>query len=1115
MKKFLIVALCCLFYVLPVNAKEVFRNDSAAVVVSGDLSTIGSEICIQDECFYLISSDDEKVTLLSKYNLYVGNLVDASYNYTKVNETFMQNSDAIGYRLDKYADEKYPFNATIAYSKTSNKYSGSVVENYVNIYKEKLENLGATIIKARIISDKELVNLGCDKEQYWCGNAPKWVYSTSYWVDGENNIARYAWYVDTYSYFVYTNYYTDYLFGVRPVIEIPVSSFSPSRDEENFYVDKLKMIESSDGVSISDDKPLSVLFNDLGQKVKYETVIYNNKDKNYYVRDIITKNIKNKFINVELDPKSENLVIEPNGSTKVTFYLSTLVEDGAGKELDDFGNVAFLISDRSFNPSTFSNIVELLLLIVILSGSVFVIYKKNKKLKKVLIILFIMFVGFNVYAEDFDEVLVDLHVKYESQNLLETTGISLNNKGSDYSTAVDVWAYSDKIKNVYIKSLISEPKKFYKKFDLTLNDNNRVLGYLVENNDNVVPYDLYIMANGVIKANEDSSFLFSFPNVESIDGLENIDFSETTSIKGMFLGNKKLKNVSFDKMDLANVKNISYVFYNSSVSNYDDLNIDNINNKEFMFSKKLYEFIKYDVVNDKELDYFNSDGNGNFVINNTLKNNYPIYYYRGSVSNNNVKLDNLCWKMVRTTDTGGIKLIYNGEQDKFGRCKSLSSTISNSVYNSMTSATGVGYMYGSSNSNSSFSNVSTNIYDNYYSAKNTYYYSTEVSYANGRYTLVNPESINYSTDGKNVTGYYSCLSGSTSCSTLYYVIETGYNAVYVVRISNGNDESKLNLTFYKDYKLNDDGSYSLSNKVVVPKRDYVSNYKNYVGYYYCDNETNCVSPSVVNSTSWLSFSVNSYIGYTYGNSYEYSNGKYILKDVYKSSSNKDIDFSKYSYSCGSLSDSCSTLLYLNHYNDGIYYISLTSGLDIDETLNNMFTNTNNSTIKTSLENWFSDNMIQYSNLLEDTIWYNDRSYPEIKAGMTLKNFSSYENNYLNKKFSGLNYKNKDDMFTVDNSKGNMKLIYPVGLITLDEILLAGKVGNENNYLTSKSNYWTMTPAYIEKNKAYNVIYSSTGNISSIANSSTSGVRPMISLKNDVIVTQGDGTVASPYVIEVN
>ena len=45
-------------------------------VISGDGSKTGDEVCIGDECFYVISSTDSTVTMLSKYNLLVGYSVD-------------------------------------------------------------------------------------------------------------------------------------------------------------------------------------------------------------------------------------------------------------------------------------------------------------------------------------------------------------------------------------------------------------------------------------------------------------------------------------------------------------------------------------------------------------------------------------------------------------------------------------------------------------------------------------------------------------------------------------------------------------------------------------------------------------------------------------------------------------------------------------------------------------------------------------------------------------------------------------------------------------------------------------------------------------------------------
>ena len=47
-------------------------------VVSGDGTQVGNEVCVGEECFYVMYSDDTTITMLSKYNLYVGGEYDGS-----------------------------------------------------------------------------------------------------------------------------------------------------------------------------------------------------------------------------------------------------------------------------------------------------------------------------------------------------------------------------------------------------------------------------------------------------------------------------------------------------------------------------------------------------------------------------------------------------------------------------------------------------------------------------------------------------------------------------------------------------------------------------------------------------------------------------------------------------------------------------------------------------------------------------------------------------------------------------------------------------------------------------------------------------------------------------
>ena len=92
-----------------------------------------------------------------------------------------------------------------------------------------------------------------------------------------------------------------------------------------------------------------------------------------------------------------------------------------------------------------------------------------------------------------------------------------------------------------------------------------------------------------------------------------------------------------------------------------------------------------------------SNGFGLNIVSGTENDLYPIRYFRGNVTNNNVIFANYCWKIVRTTETGGVKMIYNGVPTN-GQCsnrKQATELSSNSAFNtSSSSPTYVGYMYG-------------------------------------------------------------------------------------------------------------------------------------------------------------------------------------------------------------------------------------------------------------------------------------------------------------------------------------------------------------------------------------------------------------------------------------
>ncbi len=68
-----------------------------------------------------------------------------------------------------------------------------------------------------------------------------------------------------------------------------------------------------------------------------------------------------------------------------------------------------------------------------------------------------------------------------------------------------------------------------------------------------------------------------------------------------------------------------------------------------------------------------------------------IYYYRGNV-NNNLIFANYCWKIMRTTSVGGVKLLYNGTPEN-GTCPGNTNGISEVAYNTISSKEAAGYKY--------------------------------------------------------------------------------------------------------------------------------------------------------------------------------------------------------------------------------------------------------------------------------------------------------------------------------------------------------------------------------------------------------------------------------------
>ena len=224
----------------------------------------------------------------------------------------------------------------------------------------------------------------------------------------------------------------------------------------------------------------------------------------------------------------------------------------------------------------------------------------------------------------------------------------------------------------------------------------------------------------------------------------------------------------------------------------------------------------------------------------------------------------------------------------------------------------------------------------------------------------------------------------------------------------------------------------------------------------------------------------------------------------------------------------SEIAFNENYNDSMYvgYKYGTSG-----SLENNRSNTNDSTIKKTIDAWYKDNLVNYTKYLSTTAVYcNDRELGSGTYSATGDKFYyvGYTRLGANKNPS-YNCTNEYDAFSVNNTKA--QLTYPIALMTADEISYAGGVWIKNAatwyYLNSKGNasikngqneWWLLSAASWDTDKS-SVVFKVSSSQDRKANFGAQSVqyklhvRPVISLKSDVLHKSGDGSATNPYEIQ--
>ncbi len=192
------------------------------------------------------------------------------------------------------------------------------------------------------------------------------------------------------------------------------------------------------------------------------------------------------------------------------------------------------------------------------------------------------------------------------------------------------------------------------------------------------------------------------------------------------------------------------------------------------------------------------------------------------------------------------------------------------------------------------------------------------------------------------------------------------------------------------------------------------------------------------------------------------------------------------------------------------------------TLGQQHGNSTSSKIKTVIENWYKTITLETDEttkklVSQDQIFCNDRSasynqtaaWPSTGAGY---DYGAYGRLNGNKK-PILTCPEESDKFTSKKSGiGNKVLEYPVGLMTADEVLMAGGANdNDTYYLQIRQDYWLGSPGYFNTDHINIFFQSNFGGYANYQANIECGVRPVISLSSKVKLS-GSGTYNDVYTV---
>ena len=540
-----------------------------------------------------------------------------------------------------------------------------------------------------------------------------------------------------------------------------------------------------------------------------------------------------------------------------------------------------------------------------------------------------------------------------------------------------------------------------------------------------------------------------------------------------------------------------------------------------------------------DYDDYNYNTQGKiYTVAATENEEHPIHYFRGRVTDNYVLFADYCWKIVRTTETGGVKIIYLGRPDTNGKCSNTTSKtygitdIGAAPFNTQNNSPAyVGYMYGTVYPAQSRSFTKNETVLNSSTLGTSYWYANSARFgidSENQWGLIDAHQVSSSQEYPDLEGQYTFRNSNKNytSSNIQYIVRVLGTTYYYITLSGETDLESQNHVYTYGYKYEDegDGTYTIQSPSTIERAKWAKGYYSVQGRYLCKNAVNnsCSElwHAAKNATSTVFQYTSSANKYKFSNSFTYNNGTYTLDDSNAVSlwdftnTSESAKINNAHYTCFNDSGQCSTLSYVFYVDDSNYvfnYINLQNGKSIENALDEMNVNSNSSNIKTKIDTWYSDNLDNtvYEDYLEDTVFCNDR---ELVSGGLFSNggkvtepssYASIRASSRNRN-PDLNCRSSNDSFTVSEEKGNGALRYPIGLLSREEEELAFWTG----YLGSGRTSWGLSPGNFSSDGAKVSSWDSSVEYYKVTTSLA--VRPVVSIAPDILATDGNGNYDNPY-----